>query len=126
MTMDIEDAGLAREAQCADVLGYISDSDDADAIQEEVELQDYLIARDLLGDFTGSAADPAQVNPLTFVPQTPGDFDALKTKICDIGRALAPDLRVLFATAVIQSLARKCRRRHLLDLADRVRAFSVL
>jgi hypothetical protein len=113
--MDMEDI-FADAIPCDDVVGYTSDSD---AIEEELQAEQFGFACDLLGDAAlGDPVEPATINPLEFVPVTPADFRTLSSRIL----AMCDGAKVEFVKLLITELTRSFRHRHLRHLVDRLRA----
>jgi hypothetical protein len=118
--MDIEDLFDAAEVPYDELVGCASESD-REAIEENVQAEQFALACDLLGDTAlGDPVDPATINTLKFVPTTPADFKALSTRICATCDDHPDDAKVEFVKLLITQLTRSFRPHHLQHLSDKL------
>lgn len=114
---DIEDIGEKR-AEFDDLIG-ISNSSDADAIEENIEASDFALSVDLFGDdLNGEEVDPATIDPLVFVPKIAPDFHALQKRIVQIVDNVDPALKPGLIKSIILELAKNLHTLHLRELID--------
>jgi hypothetical protein len=115
---DIEDAGKDFDPGFDDFVGIVDD-DDLDAAEEAAEDADYQSVLDMFGDeIRHETTNPDNIDPLTFVPETVGDFLSLRRRITAICRDIPADLKKGFLLNLSSSLTRSLTASSLRQLAS--------
>jgi hypothetical protein len=102
---DIEDAGLGADPGYDDVIGTVIQAD-RDAAEADSLAANFECLVDLFGDEIAREANPDNVNPLEFVPETAADFLSLRLRMKQMTAGIDPSARLTFALNILSALTR--------------------